>query len=143
MFIFEAVFGFLRALISPIEHITTEIQKTKQEQLKADTDQERIAAGERISALQQRRDVLIAESTTPINQITRTGLAIGPMIYLLKVFIWDKVIGSFLGHSCYKGDCSIFNTDALDDNLWKVVVAVVSFYFLYDIGKQVTRAIRR
>lgn len=80
MFIFEAVFGFLRALISPIEHITTEIQKTKQEQLKADTDQERIAAGERISALQQRRDVLIAESTTPINQITRTGLAIGPMI---------------------------------------------------------------
>lgn len=142
MFIFEAVFGFLKALISPIEHITTEIQKTRQEKLKADTDQARIAADERIKTLEQRKEVLVAEAGTPINQFTRTGLAIGPMIYLNKVFLWDKVIGSFLGHSCYKGECSVFNTDALDDNLWKIVVAVVSFYFLYDIGTKALRAVR-
>ena len=59
---------------------------------------------------------------------------------LLKIFLWDKVIGSFVGCSqAAKGTCGMFTTDALDPNLWQVVMVVLGFYFLADTSQAVSR----
>jgi hypothetical protein len=117
------VLSFLLALINPISAIAGDIAKYKIAQQNAQTDQERIHAQEMIETLRARRDVMMAEAAGPfgwINALMRGLLAIGPMIYLNKIFIWDKVLG--LG-----------STDALDSNLWNVVMAVIGFYFLYEV----------
>lgn len=120
------IFGFLGALINPLAGIVGKIADAKVELAKAQTDQERIHAQERIDALQARRDVMIAEAGGGfgwINATMRGLLALGPTVFLLKVFIWDKVLQSVTHGS----------TDSLDPNLWNVVMVVLGFYFLTNI----------
>lgn len=121
--------GFLLSLVNPISSIVGKIADAKVAMANAETDKDRIAADERVKTLEARRDVLVAEAGSGINTFMRGGLAFGPMCYLLKIFLFDKVLGSFLGKTR-----DIFTTDPLDENLWKVVVAVVGFYFLYDMA---------
>jgi hypothetical protein len=126
--------AFLLGLIDPISRIAAKIADYKVAAKNAETDKERIAAEERVKTLEARRDVLVAESGSRWNTITRAALTIGPGCYLTKVFLWDKVIGSFVGYTP-----NIFWTDPLDDNLWKVTAAVIGFYFLYDIVSRLKR----
>jgi hypothetical protein len=113
---------WLLGLVDPISRIVGKIADAKTAQANAETDQERIAAGERVKALEARRDVLVAESGNPWNARMRLFLAFGPAVYLNKIFIWDKVLAPLTNGF----------TDPLDDNLWKVVAAVIGFYFLYE-----------
>ncbi len=116
--------AFLAAIFKffdPIARITDKIVDLQIKKSDAKTEQERIAADERVKALESRRDVMVAESGLAVNAYMRTAIAIGPAIYLLKIFIWDKVL-------------KLGTTDALDSNLWQVVIAVIGFYFLYDIA---------
>ena len=117
------MFTFLLALVNPLAGLAKSIAQYKIAQANAQTDQERIHAQEMVSTLQARRDVMVAEAGSGygwINAVMRGLLALGPMIYLNKIYIYDKVLG--LG-----------TTDRLDDHLWNVVMAVVGFYFLYEI----------
>jgi hypothetical protein len=100
---------WLLALVDPISRIVGKIADAKVEHAKAQTDQERVAAEERVRTLQARRDVLVAESGNRLNAWMRLGPITG---------------GS---------------TDALDDNLWKVVAAVIGFYFLYEASRFLAR----
>ena len=123
-----------------VDNITNAIANERIAQISAKTDAERIFSQERIDALSQRRQVLVAESGSRINMIMRVVLASGPASVLLKIFLWDKVIGSFAGCSQAKpGTCGIFTTDPLDANLWAVITAVIGFYFLYEIAARVKR----
>lgn len=115
--ILSAIFKFF----DPIARITDKIVELQIKKADARTEQERIAADERSKALEAKRDVMIAEAGLGLNTYMRTAIAIGPAIYLLKIFIWDKVL-------------KLGSTDALDSNLWQVVIAVIGFYFLYDIA---------
>src|SRR3974390_1521163 len=102
--------GFLFSLINPLSAIAGKIADYKIAQQNAQTDQERIHAQERIDALQARRDVMIAEAGSSygwINSVIRAMIAIGPATYLLKIFIWDKVLQSITHGS----------TDPLDSTL--------------------------
>lgn len=113
-----AIFKFF----DPIAKITDKIVELQIKKADAKTEQERIAADERSKALEARRDVMVAEGALWwINPAMRFCLALGPAAFLLKVFIWDKVL-------------KLGTTDALDSNLWQVVIAVIGFYFLYDIA---------
>jgi len=112
-----AIFKFF----DPIAKITDKIVELQIKKADAKTEQERIAADERSKALEAKRDVMIAEAGLGLNAYMRTAIALGPTVYLLKIFIWDKVL-------------KLGATDNLSDDLWKVVVAVVGFYFLYDIA---------
>ena len=119
-----------------VDNITNAIANERIAQISAKTDAERIFSQERIDALSQRRQVLIAESGSRINMIMRVVLASGPASVLLKIFLWDKVIGSFAGCSQARpGTCGIFTTDPLDVYLWSVITAVIGFYFLYEIAR--------
>lgn len=122
--ILTAIFKFF----DPIAKITDKIVDLQIKKADAKTEQERIAADERIKGLEARRDVLIAEGPIAglLNAGMRFALAIGPACFLLKVFIWDKVL-------------KLGTTDALDSNLWQVVIAVIGFYFLYDIAARFKR----
>lgn len=134
MFSLSGIIGLITGLAGPIRDVVNKIGDLKIAQVQASTDQEKMHIDGQIAEAHDRMMVLQAEAGNRINAIIRGGLAIGPMIYLNKVFVWDKVIGSFAGESCFNGKCSIFNTDALDSNLWTVVTVVLSFYFVYDIA---------
>lgn len=137
--------GLLKGMFGTIDNITNAISNEKIAGINATTDQERIASQERVSTLQMRRDVMIAEAGNKTNSRIRAGLALGPLVLLLKIFVWDKVIGSFAGCAGAGGNavkCATFNTDPLDPNLWQVVSIVLGFYFLSEGAIGVTRVIK-
>lgn len=96
---------------------------------KATTDREKIAADVKIKRLEAIQAVQVAEAGNRVNTIMRAALALGPTLYLLKIFVWDKVLG--LGR-----------TDPLTPELWSIVTAVVGFYFLYEAGTTIARIIK-
>lgn len=97
----------------------------------ATTDRERIAADERIKGLEARRDVMIAEGRSWINSLMRAFIAIGPAVYLFKIFVIDKVL------------CSTCSTDPLTPELWQVISWVLAFYFLTEGSITVARIVKR
>lgn len=140
--------ALLGQLFGTVNHITDAISNEKIAVVNATTEQERIVAQERVNTLTLRRDLMIAEAAvSKLNIYIRAGLALGPLVILLKVFVWDKSIGPFVG--CVgklQGEaaaaCHMFNTDALDPNLWNVVSIVLGFYFLAETATSVTRMIK-
>lgn len=118
--------GFLLGLIDPLSRITGKIADAYAEKQKAQTDQEKIAADERVKTLEARRAVLVAESGTKLNGFIRAGFALPFVIYNAKLVIWDKVLG--LGV-----------TDPLSAELFQVELACIGFYFLYDITARLKR----
>lgn len=122
--------SLLSGLFGTVNGITNAIANTKIAQINATTQEAQIQAQETINTLQARRDVMIAESAhSNINGIMRFIVAIGPATYLCKIFLYDKVLGPWTHGS----------TDALDPNLWQVVMVVLGFYFLYDASTAITR----
>lgn len=130
-------------LFSTVNGITNAISNERLKLIEAKTDQQKIASQERINSLQAKRDVMIAESgSSKVNAVMRACLAAPVAIVLGKIYIWDKVIGSIAGCSGILGqavECSIYNTDKLDPNLWNVITATIAFYFLYEGAVNVTR----
>lgn len=134
MFGLSGIIALITGLAGPLANAFNKIEDLKLARVQASTDQERVHVDGQIAEAHDRAQVLIAEAGSRLNAIIRGGLAFGPLVYLNKVFVWDKVIGSFMGMSCFNDKCSIFNTDTLDSNLWTVVTVVLSFYFVYDIA---------
>lgn len=131
MFSLAGILGFITGLAGPIAQVVNKISDLQIAKVQASTDQAKMVIDAQISEAHDRMSVLVAEAGSRINSIVRGLLAFGPMTYLNKVFVFDKVIGSLLGHS---SDHSAFTTDALDSNLWTVITVVLSFYFVYDIA---------
>jgi hypothetical protein len=137
--------GLILGALNPIEKITTAIVKARADGLNATTEQEKIAAQERVSTLQARRDVLIAEAgVSKANLIVRAIFAVPIIVVIWKLLVWDKVVGSLVGcSSAPRGTCGIFTTDPFDDNQWKIIMIVIGFYFLYEGAIGVTRIAKR
>jgi hypothetical protein len=111
--------GLLPSALTTISGITNAISNEKIAALNATTQQEQVAATERVATLQAQRDLLIAQSNKSIlPTLIAFSFAIGPMIYLNKIFIWDKVL-------------QMGSTDPLDPHLWQVVMVILGFYFLH------------
>lgn len=123
--------GVITALANlGIGTIATKIAAAYESKQKAKTDQAAIAAEQRIKTLEARRDVMIAEGHLPINAAFRAFIALGPAIYLFKIFVIDKVI------------CSTCATDPLSPELWEVVRWVIGFYFLVEGTAMTARIIK-
>jgi len=135
--------AMISGLFGTINHVTDAISNERIAGLNATTDRERIASNERVNTLQMRRDVMIAEAGSKLNARIRAALALGPTTILAKIFIWDKVVGSFYGcagpSGMHKAGCETFITDPLDPNLWQVVMVVLGFYFLSEGAIHVTK----
>lgn len=90
-------------------------------QIQATTQVEQIHAQVTIDALEATQAVLIADAAkSNIDMWIRVMFAIGPAVYITKIFLWDKVMGSITGG----------NTDPLDPNLWAVMMTIIGFYFV-------------
>ena len=134
------ILGFITGLSGPISDIVRRITDLKLQQLKIEGNIERARINQQIEEAHDRQAVLIAEAgqrlAGALNASIRTLLTLGPAVFLLKVFIWDKVIGSFYhcaGSLSNRKGCESFLTDALDFNLWAIIFAIIAFYFVYDI----------
>lgn len=141
-----AIPSLISGLFGSINHVTDAIANERIAGLNATTDQERIKSSERVKSLEAKRDLMIAEAATSrLNIYIRSMIALGPGSVILKLNLWDKVIGSLAGCSGPQpaGTCGIFNTDPLDDNQWKIIMIVVGFYFLYEGAIGVTKLIKR
>ena len=129
--------SFLLGLVNPVFGLASKIADLIIARQAAATDLEKADIQRQIDQLQAQRDVMLAENNKlfTLNGCLRGLAAIGPIAYVTKVFLWDKVIGAFVGCSGVAGDrdplCHIYNTDILKDpNLNWVMVAVIGFYFL-------------
>lgn len=124
---------FLKGLFGTVDGITKAISNERIAVITATTEQDRIEAQERVNTLQMRRDVLIADAShSRIDMIMRVGFSLGPMSVLLKIFLWDKALGQWTsGH-----------TDAMDPNLWRVVMIELGFYFLYTGATSVAKIMK-
>lgn len=140
-----AVPSLISGAFGTINGITAAISNERIKLIDAKTEGERIASQERIASLQARQAVLIAEagSGSRLNLIMRSLFALGPLAIVLKLYLWDKVIGSLVGCSqAVTGTCGAFTTDPIDDNGWKVVTIVLGFYFVSEISLGVTRLVK-
>jgi hypothetical protein len=131
--------GLITGLFGSINHVTDALTNEKIALRNAQTEEERIAAQERVNTLTLRRDAMMAEVPyTRLNVLMRFALACCVLVVLVKILVWDKSVGPFYGcvgklDDAAKAACKMFTTDALDPNLWWVVGAVVGFYFLTEI----------
>jgi hypothetical protein len=131
------ILGWVTGLAGPIAQITNKILDLQKSKLDAETNVQKAKIDQEIELAHDRRMVLVAEAGSRINAYMRSLIALGPGLYLFKIFAYDKVIGSFLGCNKDGGlSCPTFNTDPLDSNLWAVATAVVGFYFLASIFKK-------
>lgn len=121
--------GFLATLLGfapTVLSLTQQIVAWQEKKINAQTEQQRIEADERIKMLEAKRNVLIAESSTPWNSIVRAWLVLPPSIYVAKLFVWDKVLGWG-------------STDPLSSILEWIVVIVYGFYFMADVTRMLKR----
>jgi hypothetical protein len=116
----------LKMALGPALRIGELIVQARADVAKAQTDQERTRAQERVKTLEARRDVLVAESRSPINAVIRASFALPFVIYNAKLVLWDKVLGWGV-------------TDPLSTELFQIELACISFYFLYDIAGRFRR----
>ena len=115
---------------SSISTNITNLQLAK-EKTKSDTEIKSIDA--EIAAQHERAAVLVAEAGSRINAFVRAGFAIGPLLYVLKYYAFDKVLGSMWGCTGIAGQelgCSLFRTDGLNTEMTAVLTACITFFFL-------------
>lgn len=125
--------SLLPGVFSTINGITKAISDEKIKGLQAKTDQEKIAAQERVNTLQAQRDVLVSSaSQSKLDIYMRNFIALGPAAYIFTIFFYDKVLGSITQHA----------TDKVTDAQWGVVTAVIGFYFLYSGAVGVARIVK-
>lgn len=109
--------GLIPGVLNTVNGFTNAIANERIAVVNATTDQERIAAQERISTLQAQRDVLIADSNrSSIDMWVRTAFALGPLYILTKIYIYDKTFDG---------------TTILSPELWNVIMVTIGFYFLH------------
>jgi hypothetical protein len=128
------ILGILPSAFKSIDNVTNAIANERLKQIQAKTDQEKIAAEERIHTLEAQRDALVAEtqrSKAPIYIQTAVGAFVATVIG--KLLVWDKVVGSLMGCAGAAGNapsCAWFTTDPLGDDLRWITMTVIGFYFL-------------
>lgn len=119
-----SVLGSLTGLGGAIRDITASITNLQIAKVNAASDQEKAKIDADLAEAHDRRAVLIAEAGSRINAIMRGAMAMPTVILLWKLEVYDKAFGQWTGG----------HTDPLGDNLWKVITAVIAFYFIYDMA---------
>lgn len=116
--------GLLPKAFDTVNNITNAIANEKIAGMQATTQQDKIASDERVSALNNQMQVLLADSKiSSIDLWLRTAIASGPAFILCKIFFYDKALGW--------GTTEISSGDPL----WNVIMVVLGFYFLHTLVK--------
>lgn len=128
-----SVLTFLTGLGGTATSISKDLRDREVARTKAQSDKELRQIDAEISAVHDRKDVLVAEAGSRMNATMRFLIALGPAFYIFKYFFVDKFLGSLFLCSGKAGEaarCAIFATDGLNDTMAAVMTAVLAFYFL-------------
>lgn len=120
----------LSFLSGPLTAISNDLKEAYQSKLQAQNDAERIAADERINLLENRKSVILAAQSDPVERWVRVLFALPFIIYTWKLIVWDKV--AHLG-----------STDPLSSDLTQLFWIVIGGYFLDVTIRGTARIIKR
>ena len=121
-----AAAGFVGDLIAPVNGIIKSLADAKVQLKNAENDEQRIYQQERINALNAKLNLQLGEAKfTRMNAMVRTSIGAGVSFLINKILVYDKALGEWT-HG---------RTDPLDPNLWQVVMIVLGFYFVYEVGQ--------
>lgn len=109
--------GWLLSLINPLGRIVDKLADAHVQRANAATEQQRIAADERIKTLEARRDVILKAQSDPFERWVRVGFSLPFVLYLWKLVVWDKLLGWGA-------------TDNLSPDLWAILYIVLGGYFV-------------
>ena len=129
------ILGFITGLAGPISQVINNITDLRKQQAQSKSNVELADINKEIELAEARKAVLITEAGYRLNSVVRVLAAVGPILFISKILVWDKVIGSIAGCSVANTGCSSFRTDTIDQNMWWVIIAVIAFYFLADKKK--------
>jgi hypothetical protein len=122
----ENLMGWLLGLFNPLSAIADKLAQAYVQKTNAQTEQQRIAAEERIVSLEAQRDVVLKAQSDPMERWVRIGFALPFILYIWKLVIWDKLLG-------YGA------TDGLSSDLWNILYIVLGGYFLDTVARRFTR----
>jgi len=113
---------FLKTILSwatggGIKAIGEELRGAYEAKLKATNDHEKLEAEQNIARLQAQQSILLAEQGRWLTCWIRPAIAAPFVVYLWKLIVYDKVLKWGV-------------TDDLSPNLWWMMSAVVTAYFL-------------
>jgi TRAP-type mannitol/chloroaromatic compound transport system permease small subunit len=92
-----------------------------------------VEAGERIKALEAKRDVLIAESNTPWTNVFRACFLVPTAFYYAWTVAWDKI-----GCKWVYG-ANVCETDPLSPWQMNILMIIIGYLFITDITKILKR----
>ena len=146
-----AIFSFVTGLAPMLAQITNKITDLQMLKAKAQADTEIREIDRRIEEAHDRRQIIVAEAASRIGTILNGGMralmALPVAVFLNKLLLWDKVVGSFAHcangldkvNGVIQNGCKSFVTDPLDSNTWYVVLGICGFYFAYDFGSKLLK----
>lgn len=125
----------LTGLGTTASSISKNITDLKMKQVEATSNTERAKLEAEIQSLQFKKDVLVANAGNRMFTIATFALALGPISYVLKYYLWDKVIASFVGCNGQAAKliegCQSYATDPISPEMAVAMTAVIGFFLLY------------
>lgn len=106
--------------------VTQALSKAYQAKLEAETQEDKLAAEQRIELLKAKQSILIAEQAHGSTRWIRPAFATIFVIYIAKVVVWDKVLGWGA-------------TDPLSPELTEIMMIILSAYF---IGRPIEKVVK-
>ncbi len=116
--------------LTSFQQITRDLKDAYTTKQNAKTEQERIAADERISTLEARKSIILSSQSDPMEKWIRILFALPCVVYVNKCVIWDNAFG--LGV-----------TDPLSSELNQFFWIVVGGYFIDSTVKGTARILKR
>lgn len=126
-----ALLSILTGLVglgNSVTGIAAKIADVKMAQAAALTDREKVAADERIKALEAQRDVVIAASANDKWWSTRELIGKIVLVYVFKIIVWDTVFQWGV-------------TPNPGQQVTYIVMTVIGFYFLSRSAEKITSSI--
>jgi hypothetical protein len=153
---FTAILAFLTGLGPVVQAITGKITDLKMAKIKAESDIDKATIQAQIEEAHDKRAVLVAQAGHRIGalflSLMQLAFVIPAAVYINKILIWDKVIGAFdgcagvvkvlpskAGYVKYQACQAMYTTDPIDQNMWWIILAIVSFLFVTTIKNRFTR----
>lgn len=115
---------------SSLSAVSNDLKEAYQSKLNAANDSERIAADERISLLEARKDTILAAQSDPVERWVRVLFALPFVIYTWKLVVYDKVLAWGA-------------TDALSAELSHLMWVVIGGYFVDGTVRYVAKVRRK
>lgn len=121
--------AILSLVVGALPTVISSLAQARVDLANATTEQAKVTANENIKALESKRDVLIANSTSPWDSIMRASILAPFTFYIAWTVAWDKI-----GCKWFFNDASC-TTDPLADWQINILGVLLAYLFVTDVTK--------